>query len=290
VHGRRQLNSFLSIGDLLVEVTGPGAELVPEDLRPFVAEPNRPIDFTCQSRPGPVAAVDDEDLLFDSGGVWKFGRSDDGFRLVLHAEGRPYHALELNAELDRAVAVLDSEFLPAEETRFPLRAPIHELWTSFLLMRGRGLLLHACGWLVDDRVHIFAGQSGAGKSTLAGVLNKSGRGQILSDDRLILRPTGRGGFRVFGTPWHGELQHALPRSGKVASIDFLAKAKEPKRNPMGKALAAARLTSVCFLAGWPRRDLAQVLDTCAQVVAAVPMAELAFAPDQSVMRVLDDEN
>ena len=267
-------------------VEGPGADQIPADLAPFLIHSTDTPQFVCSSRPGKVRPIENENLLFDSGGVWKLERRIEGYRLVLHAEGQPYHALELNSELDRAIASLDADVLQSGEKPFPLRAPMHELWSSFLLMRGRGLLLHGCGWLCEDGVRVFVGQSGAGKSTLAGILSQHGPGQILSDDRLILRPDPKGGFRIYGTPWHGELQHALPRSGKLLSIDFLAKAEKAQRTPLPKALAAARLCSVCFLAGWPRSDLNRVLDLCAQVVGAIPAGELAFAPDPSVLDAL----
>ena len=283
---RRQLKSSFSVGGLVVNIEGPGYNEYPVDLSPFLASTTDKPSFFCSSRHERVAAIKKEDLLFDSDGVWKVGRGDQGLRLVLHASGRPYHALELNPDLDKAIAFLDTDILMPGEKHFPLRAPMHELWSSFLLMRGRGLLLHGCGWLCEDGVRVFVGQSGAGKSTLAGILSKHSPGQILSDDRLILRPDPKGGYRIYGTPWHGELQHALPRSGKLLSIDFLAKAEKARRRPLPKALAAARLCSVCFLAGWPRTDLVQVLDRCAEVVESVEASELAFAPDPSVLDAL----
>lgn len=264
-------------------VEGPGTKQIPGVLEPFRITPTQEPVFSCRSELRAVPAIPPTDMIFDSGGVWKLGRHPEGYRLVLHSNGKPYQQLVLNEEMNRAISSVDTNLLEDGERAFPLRSPMYQLWTSFLLMRGRGLLLHGCGWLCDDGVRVFVGQSGAGKSTLAGILDRSGRGELLSDERLILRPEADGGFRIYGTPWHGEPQYASPKSGKLLSIDFLAKGDKPQLRPLPKALAAARLYSVCFLAGWPRSDLEGVLDRCAQVAQTVELSELTFAPDESVL-------
>jgi len=104
--------------------------------------------------------------------------------------GRPYHVLWLDESLERAEVVLDASLLLDEPQPFLLRAPALELWITFLLLRGRGLLQHGCGLLADDRVRVFVGESGAGKSTLPGVFERHAAGLVLSDDRLVVRPGG----------------------------------------------------------------------------------------------------
>jgi len=151
-------------------------------------------------------------------------------------------------------------------------------------MRGMGLLVHGCGLLVDGRVHIFVGESGAGKSTLARVFAQRQAGIILSDDRLILRPSPRG-FEVFGTPWHGEAPFASPASGLLATVNFLHQAAKTELYPSRPDASALRLMQVCFVAGWPRNGLDFVLGCCTDIARTARCRQLSFTPDASVLDV-----
>ena len=49
----------------------------------------------------------------------------------------------------------------------PYFGPTIELLLMHYLAQERGVILHACGIVIDDRGILFLGESGAGKSTLA---------------------------------------------------------------------------------------------------------------------------
>lgn len=276
----------LAIGGLRFLLENAGEP--PAPLRPFVSRADE-TGLICRCHTGRVAPVDEENLLFESGGIWCLDRArGDAVRIVLRRGGPggvPFHALELSAELDRGIAVLDPDGLPQGERPFGLREPLLELWACFVLLRGRGLLVHGCGLLAEDGVHLFCGASGAGKSTLARVFEQHRAGTILSDDRLVLRPDGDQ-TRVYGTPWHGEARYAAPGHGVLRALHFLHHAPDTEAVPLRAAEAAGRLAAVCFLAGWPRADLQCVLDQCARVIGAVPCHDLGFTPDASVLSVL----
>lgn len=283
----RKLNRALCFGGISIALEGGAAGRVPARLRPFLCGAARPL-ARCTGRLGPLVPLRRGRVLFDSGGVWRVEEGRGGIRLVLRSggpAGRPYHALELDRELRRGRARLDPRGLRDGPQPFLLRSPLDELWTSFLLMRGRGILLHACGLLVGGRVHVFVGESGAGKSTLARLFERHGCGEILSDDRLILRPS-RGGFSVFGTPWHGQVRFGSPAHGRLVSLNFLQQAPRSRLVPLGKAAAVVRLFSNCFLAGWPL-DLDFVLGFCRAVVEATECRLFRFVPDGSALHWLE---
>ena len=243
-------------------------------------------DAACVAELGPVEISDRDVTLFDSGGVWRLdATAQNGLRLVLRTgrhPGRAYHALEVGRDLREGQVTLDPAELTDEPDPFALRAPLHELWTQFLLWRGRGALVHACGLLCDNRVHLFVGPSGAGKSTLAGIL--AGRyGEVLSDDRVVIRPE-KAGFCAYGTPWHGEARFASARSGPLTSLSFLMQAPGSQRRVLTHDRAAAQLVANCFMAGWPRGNVKELLEMCVGIVKSVPCFELAFTPDDSAAR------
>lgn len=82
-------------------------------------------------------------------------------------------------------------------TRFidPYFGPTMELLLMHYLAQERGVILHACGIVIEDRGIPFLGESGAGKSTLARMWDQENGVDILSDDRIIVRKQGRK-FRV----------------------------------------------------------------------------------------------
>lgn len=290
MHGRRELSTVLSLGGIPVGLPDEPRERVPPALLPFTISDGSP-RLVARGHLGALPALDGKQVLFDSGGTWRVdaGRDPGAIRLVLRAgphPGQPYQVLSFDAGLERADVVLDAALLLDEPTPFLLRAPALELWITFLLLRGRGLLLHGCGLLAGGRVRVFVGESGAGKSTLAGLLARQSVGSILSDDRLVVRPEGDG-YRVWGTPWHGEARFASPQQGPLATIYFLRHASETRLTALPPAEAGLRLAGVCFQAGWPRDGLAHLLDQCARMATSVPCFELAFRPDASVLAALD---
>lgn len=262
---------------------------IPASLVPFASAEATP-RIVCRGRLGALPEFDSSRILFDSGGTWRVDAGDEpgAIRLVLRAgphPGRPYQLLSLDASCERAEVVLDSSLLQDEPDPFLLRAPALELWITFLLLRGLGLLVHGCGLLLEDRVLVFAGESGAGKSTLADLFEQQGVGHVLSDDRLVVRADGDG-FRVWGTPWHGEARFASPAHGRLAEIYFLRHARKTRVTRLSPGEASLRLASACFQAGWPREGLTHLLDLCARLAEAVACHELAFRPDSSVFQVL----
>ena len=65
-----------------------------------------------------------------------------------------------------------------------------------------GLMLHCAGIMASSGVHLFIGQSGSGKSTAASL--SRGRGVVLNDDLIVLRPE-QGRWIAYGTPfWNFE--------------------------------------------------------------------------------------
>ena len=273
------------MGSISIAVEDDDASSVPEHLHPYLIDQPDPL-VRCRGSLGLVELPEKPKVLFDSDGVWRVDEIPDGIRLVLRSgesPGRPYHVLELNQDLTRGKVRLDPQELEDDSRRFLLRDPLHELWTSVLLMRGRGLLWHGCGLLQDGKVHVFLGESGAGKSTLGKIIKKHCQGTILSDDRLVVRPEKKG-YVVYGTPWHGEAQFASHRFGPLAAVHFLQKAPKSESCELGPREAVDRLFRVCFLAGWPRTGLDFVLGMCQDVGTGVSCRLLHFCPDESALR------
>ena len=276
----------LSVGGLVlaVESRRPTPALdPPPDLEPFLVRRGADIRLSLseEAPPPPVG-----ELLFDSGGVWRVHRH----RGQLLYE---FRVPRLKPPVYKAVVI--DEGLREGRLHFPrfeggpvwsLDYPLDELLFQHRLVREGAIEVHACAVAWRGRAAVLCGQSGAGKSTTARLWRRHTRGaSILSDDRVVLRPSARG-VRAWGTPWHGDGGFALPESSPVGAIFFLRHGRRTRVRPLGRAAAAARLLARGFPPPWDSQAMARALDTCAAVTSAVPAFELAFCPDRSAVHAV----
>lgn len=183
------------------------------------------------------------------------GRAAHGFK-VFEAAGRPRpfkpavaagkHSLgvkrgDFEAELDLKTGKGTLKAAPTEQC---LDAFLRSFLSSRLLSSG-GLMLHSAGIVKKGRAYLFLGKSGAGKSTLSKLAAAAGA-EVISDEINLLRPV-KGGFRVYGSPFWGEMR-ADGRQGSwpLGGIFLLEKAKANGVVPCSKA-EALKLLLRCLL-------------------------------------------
>jgi hypothetical protein len=274
------------VGNLVLAVESPRATAAldpPPAILPFLARRGADIrlSFTADAPPRPRGRP-----LFDSGGVWRVYRHPEGllyqFRLP---QGRPpvYKAVVIDEDLGEGRV----HFPPREGgPAYALEYPLDELLFQHRLAREGALEVHACGVDWQGRAVVLCGQSGAGKSTTARLWQRHARRtSVLSDDRIILRPSSRGA-RAWGTPWHGDGGFASPGSRPLAALFFLRHARRTTVRLLGRAEAAARLLARGFPPPWDAVAMTRALETCATVTAGVPAYELAFRPDRTAVQAV----
>jgi len=172
--------------------------------------------------------------------------------------------------------------------RYALDYPLDELLFQHRLTRDGAVEVHACGVVWRRRTLLFCGVSGAGKSTTARLWSRHApRSIVLSDDRVVLRPTGRGA-RAWGTPWHGEGRFASPQSAPLGAVFFLRHGRATRVRRLAPAEAAARLLARAFPPLWDQGALARALRTCGAIATRVPAFDLAFRPDRSAVLAARD--
>ncbi len=135
-----------------------------------------------------LPVLHDENVLFESGGVWRLLRDADRYRIECRSAPlgeQPYKTAFFDDTFTRGEIVLAPRILPLHLN--PLEYPLDEVLIANLLARGRGVELHSCA-IIDHsgRGRVFAGMSGAGKTTTARLWQPSASG-IISDDRVIVR-------------------------------------------------------------------------------------------------------
>lgn len=232
--------------------------------------------------------------LFDSGGVWRAFEVDGGVVLRFHdasVGAFPYKEARLDGDGRRGIVLLDPRACPPGRPVDPLEYPLDELLFQRLLAERGGIELHAVGVVgpSSGRGYVFAGQSGDGKTTTARLWQETVGAAVLSDDRIVLRREEGGGWRMHGTPWHGEAELALPASAPLAGIFVLARGERNALEPISPARAVAALLARSFPPFYDAPATARLVQSLEELVGEVPCRRFAFVPDgEAVCFILDE--
>jgi len=289
------MNVDLSVGGVRIRIEDPTREWRFAPLDPhaaFVVNGRAEPDIRMSIHRGDSLPVPKGDPVYSTeGGLWNLHREggDLVFSLGAPAEGGALHRI---ARLDPAVTRGEVRIAPAGERNgfhpYPLRYPLDELILINHLARRRGTILHACGVVfggAPPRGWLFVGKSGAGKSTLSRLWREAGGAEVLSDDRVILRPEGEG-FRLYGTPWHGDARVSSALTAPLERIFLLAHGAENRITPAGPEEALETLLLNCFAPFYDRAGMEWTVDFLHLLLRRVPVARLEFVPDESAIRHL----
>jgi hypothetical protein len=153
------------------------------------------------------------------------------------------------------------------------------LLTLALPARGRGALVHACGFIIDGfGGALCPGVSGAGKSTLARLLASDTMVTILSDDRVVLVSEPSKPFSIWGTPWPGDALAASERDGPLRAIVFIGRGERRRLQRLAPANASRRFYGVLGIPLWDKGLVQTALALVDGVLTAVPAYEATYPP------------
>jgi hypothetical protein len=287
-HGDRRV--ALSVAGFVVAVTAPdgGAPLaLPPASRPFlVSSPRADLELDVRWA-APLRG--EGDPLFDSGSLWRLYRDGDLLRFCFTSPAfgpDPYTTATVNQGFTSGELVLHPALAGSGAPVDPLQYPLDELLFVHLLAQGRGVEVHACG-LVDEAGDglLLLGHSGAGKTTMARLWEREQGVRILSDDRVVLR-TDEGVLRMYGTPWHGDGQHARPEGAPLRRVLVLEHGQSNQVLPLDRRAALPALLARSFLPFHSALGLDFAVSFFARVVEAVPCATLRFLPTREVLSTI----
>ena len=168
----------------------------------------------------------------------------------------------------------------------PVAYPLDQILLMNYLARHDGVIIHAAGWALNGSGWVFPGKSGAGKTTLARCLSSRKRGQLLSDDRIVIRRTGQT-FRMYGTPWPGEGGYAVNRGVELNRLVFLSKGPVNKMMALEPAATVSRLMPVLSVPWYDKEKVAALMAFCDLLIKRVPAYELTFRADSSVVDFIE---
>jgi hypothetical protein len=153
----------------------------------------------------------------------------------------------------------------------------------FLLADRRGLMMHACGLNTNKNPGLlFSGVSGAGKSTTAQIWKQAAGATILGDERVVLREQ-NDHFWMYSTPWTADNQFGVPRSVPLGQIFIIRHGTMNQARQLKQSEAVSNLLARSFYPAWDERGMDFTLDFLDKLCKHVPVYELGFVPDASVV-------
>lgn len=231
-------------------------------------------------------------MIFDSGQSWSLFRDESFYSIVLAPPGtdQPLWLARVNIDLTEATVYCSDQLILEDNGRRrvtnPVAYPLDQILLIHLLGRGKGMLVHAMGLEKDGSGYIFPGKSGAGKSTLAKCFADSGKIELLSDDRVVLRRFDDD-FKAFGTPWPGDAGNALNKSCSLKGIFFIEQSPHNKKVRLNSEKALEKILSVSSIAWYERELVLEMLRFSEELTSKVPAYELHCGPGIRIEDVLD---
>ena len=151
---------------------------------------------------------------------------------------------------------------------------------TLLLAKTGGFLLHASSAVRNGKAFLFSGLSEAGKTTIARLAPQDAT--LLTDEASYVRRL-NDQYLAYGTPFAGELgEPGKNISAPIAAVYLLAKSQENRIIKIEPAEATRRLLRNILFFAHDEELVRHVFESACAFVAAVPVYELSFFPDERV--------
>lgn len=225
-----------------------------------------------------ISPLTPEEIKFRCDEKWNFGISHKRRCFEFYVKWIGAQPL-VRAEIDRdCISVVQDGHAPEPGIGYP---EDQILFADYLSRQKMGLIAHASAVKYRDHYFLFMGASGDGKSTMAEIWHRNG-GQILNDDRLIIRKPGRS-FRLYATPWHGTYGHVTALEGPLRCVYILKHAGRNYVRPITGLNAVTHVFQRIFPTFWDGAGIEFALDYCHQIVNNIPIVELGFVPNDHII-------
>jgi len=160
--------------------------------------------------------------------------------------------------------------------------PLIRILFKHLIVRQEGCLFHASLVDIGGKGYVFTGHSGVGKSTISRLFVEKNIGRLLNDEIIGIK-THQNQYSAFGTPWTGESRIAVNDSVSLKGIFFLSHGSDNQIAEIRPKDALKRLLSLAAIPWYDKPSVTAALDFLGKLVVDIPMYDLRFKPDASVV-------
>ncbi|WP_411332960.1 hypothetical protein ACK1LH_10600 [Metabacillus indicus] len=154
-----------------------------------------------------------------------------------------------------------------------LKHALMNLYSSYIVHKNWGILLHSSCVVENSQAHIFTGHSGAGKSTAAMLSHPR---PLFSDEATVLKIDAEG-VTAFDSPFRSELHgSALVRFAELKSINLLHQSLVIERNQISKSAALMALFDKVFYWASDKSETKRILPILKNLVDHTEIFNLYF--------------
>jgi hypothetical protein len=223
-------------------------------------------------------------LAYESG-FWPLYRQGETYHMVFRHfdHRRAVWAASFNNHSRRIRISLHKD---AEKDFHPHSAHfLYQTMLIFALATRRSGIVHGAGAGIGGKGFIFTGHADSGKSTLTSLLAQFNGTEPISDERVVIRPSGQI-FSVFGTPWYSDAKIAANLSFPLTAILHIHHGRENSIIPCPPERALRQLLPQIMIPWYDPQTAALLLDVSGDIVETIPAYDLYFRPDRSAVESL----
>ena len=280
----------------MLTIAGSSFELIPESpdcpftlaaaYQPFCSDAY-PVEFTAAGR-YQIITPDLPRLpalttpAFWANEIWRMGETPEGIGIEIYdvIRDRWVPVAQLSADFSSGIIqpFYGRRAAPAPHA---LNYPYDQAILINRLLYQNVVVIHGAGIVINGNGYVFFGPSGIGKTTISRLWVKRGA-QLLNDDRVALYRS-RDGWRIAGTPWHGEEPVVSPLNAPLAGIVRLRQSKEIVVTELSPVVALSELLACALIPFFSRSGIEQSIQILEQLPDSVPMVEFALRPEDSAL-------
>jgi len=287
------LNSInITIADFFIKLNSESNIELEEGYLPFLSlEDKAEADVTIQCFLGiPPDTFQVEYLVFEAKNeIQKFYsifRSGKDLGFIIYNQ-------EIKDEIQQ-IAFLDESYShwkvysdkASDSSLWPLKYPLGPIVMHYLTVKSNSVMIHASCIFDGSKGRIFTGFSGNGKSTISKLWADAGN-LIINDDRLIIRKRDNG-YYAYNTPMYYK---DIPKKTALNAIYLISHSPENRMKKLSGALAVSKVMAFCIQNNFEQKQIQNHLDFLSELCSHIPIFELGFVPDSSVVNfILANEN
>lgn len=177
-------------------------------------------------------------------------------------------------------------YLPGNEFRFSHSRMISDhIGMETMLLRKKGLMLHASFIRWKEKGILFTAPSGTGKSTQAELWNKYEGAEILNGDRAAVRST-EGRWYAYGLPYAGSSGIYRNEKARLSAVVVLRQAESNKIRRMELLEIIQNLYPEITIHHWEREFIEKALTVLTSLAEDVPFYLLESLPDFEAVEIV----
>lgn len=166
----------------------------------------------------------------------------------------------------------------------PLLFPMGPILFHYATLQGDSVMMHSSCIFDGEKGRLFSGFSGAGKSTISSLWVNSGA-TMINDDRVIIRRE-KEVYYVYNTPMY---YADVPKRTRLDAVYLISHSPVNKMKQRTGALAVTGIMAFSIQNNYDARFVQHHLAFFSEMCQSVPVYDLGFVPDESVVRFVKEK-